>query len=398
MKTRLLIIFAIGIIGIIGTMSIFYAYQLPHYSLEIQGMEDTYIVGEEYSFYYTLSGYGNTCGFWVVSYPDQNGEIMQAGEVVDCHRPINKDLSYDSRKDLRKFSSLVPMVEGNYNVTVSLENIESVIFTFSVIGTNPQKVTDSLKIPNAERDAKLAAGYKLYPGVGWVHPDDQGHQQPIYRDDPNNPGELVLDLDAMILSDINQLGLVYQKNGNSEKFEKQMKLMQEKQQETASHYLGITISEIFIKENWNFPFRESSDVKIMDSEWDDPICEIPENIPFHLQKIRQSEMFQIFSEKYSQNPLLIDISDERNNRGMVHYDLVATSDGKLFTASTQFHLDSCNGEIHYQNVLFCKDTKNGKSEYTDNKKMQEDLEKYNIMYGEIPEELQKITDKKENEN
>ena len=60
------------------------------------------------------------------------------------------------------------------------------------------QVTDSLKIPNAERDAKLAAGYKLYPGVGWVHQDDLGNQQPIYRDNPNNPGELILDLDAMI--------------------------------------------------------------------------------------------------------------------------------------------------------------------------------------------------------
>jgi len=60
------------------------------------------------------------------------------------------------------------------------------------------QVTDSLTIPNAERDAKLAAGYKLYPGVGWVHPDDQGSQKPIYGDNPNNPGELVLDIDAMI--------------------------------------------------------------------------------------------------------------------------------------------------------------------------------------------------------
>ncbi len=65
-----------------------------------------------------------------------------------------------------------------------------------ILGDTPH-VTDSLKIPNAERDAKLAAGYKLYPG-GWVHPDDLGNQQPIYRDNPNNPGELVLDLDAMI--------------------------------------------------------------------------------------------------------------------------------------------------------------------------------------------------------
>jgi len=134
MKTRLLIILFL-IIGIIGTMSILYAYQLPHYSLEIQGMKDTYLIGEEYSFYYTLSGFGNTCHSWIVSYPDQNGEIKKAGEAVDCSRHTNKELSYDSRKDLRKFSSLVPKVEGKYNVTVSLENIKPVIFEFSVMHT-----------------------------------------------------------------------------------------------------------------------------------------------------------------------------------------------------------------------------------------------------------------------
>ena len=60
------------------------------------------------------------------------------------------------------------------------------------------KVTDSLSIPNAERDIKLAAGYKLYPGVGWVSPEDQFRQmEPIYRENPDT-GESVLDLDAMI--------------------------------------------------------------------------------------------------------------------------------------------------------------------------------------------------------
>ncbi len=68
-----------------------------------------------------------------------------------------------------------------------------------MIQENPEPdVTDSLKISNAERDAKLAAGYKLYPGVGWVHPDDLGNQQPIYKDNPDNPGELILVIDAMI--------------------------------------------------------------------------------------------------------------------------------------------------------------------------------------------------------
>ncbi|WP_148680203.1 hypothetical protein [Nitrosopumilus maritimus] len=60
------------------------------------------------------------------------------------------------------------------------------------------KITDSLTIPNAERDAKLAAGYKLYPGVGWVHSDDFGDQKPIYKTHPDNPSELILDIDAML--------------------------------------------------------------------------------------------------------------------------------------------------------------------------------------------------------
>lgn len=57
---------------------------------------------------------------------------------------------------------------------------------------------DSLKVPNAERDLKLATGYKLYPGVGWVKVDEQNIVAAIYRDNPENSEEQILDLDAMI--------------------------------------------------------------------------------------------------------------------------------------------------------------------------------------------------------
>ena len=132
MKTRfLIIIISIGIA--VGSVSILYAVQIPHYSLEIQGMKDVYNVGEEYSFYYTLSGFGHTCRSWIVSYPDHNGEIKKAGEALDCTRSTNKELSYDSRKDSRMFTSQVPKIEGKYNVTVSLENLGSVIHEFRVV-------------------------------------------------------------------------------------------------------------------------------------------------------------------------------------------------------------------------------------------------------------------------
>lgn len=131
MKTKSLIILFL-IIGIIGTVSILYAIQLPHYSLEIQGMKDTYFVGEEYSFYYTLSGYGHTCGTWLVWYPDQKGNVIPKGEVLDCSRPTNKEFSFNSEK----FTSIMPDTAGIYNVTVSVSKIkEPTVFEFTVIST-----------------------------------------------------------------------------------------------------------------------------------------------------------------------------------------------------------------------------------------------------------------------
>ena len=131
MKTSTQIILLLIIISA-GSISALYATQLPYYSLEIHGMKDTYFVGEEYSFYYTLSGYGNTCKSWIVSYPDHNGETKRAGEAIDCHRLTNKELDYDSRQDSRLFTSQVPRIEGKYNVTVSLENLEPVTHEFRV--------------------------------------------------------------------------------------------------------------------------------------------------------------------------------------------------------------------------------------------------------------------------
>lgn len=132
MKTRTQIVL-LSIIIVAGSISILYAVQIPHYSLEIQGMTDTYHVGEGYFFYYTLSGFGHTCRSWTVSYPDYNGEINRAGEAIDCFRPTNKELDYDSRKDSRMFASQVPEIEGKYNVTVSLENLEPVVHEFRVV-------------------------------------------------------------------------------------------------------------------------------------------------------------------------------------------------------------------------------------------------------------------------
>jgi hypothetical protein len=56
-----------------------------------------------------------------------------------------------------------------------------------------------IKIKNLERDSMLSAGYNLYPGVGWISPDEQKNApEPIYIENPNNTDELILDVDSMM--------------------------------------------------------------------------------------------------------------------------------------------------------------------------------------------------------
>ena len=162
--------------------------------------------------------------------------------------------------------------------------------------------------------------------------------------------------DAEILEEINMQATIHKNNNNQEKFDEQMSIMQERQKEIASRILESDISDAYVAEGWNFPFRKTSDVEIFNPKFKDPICDVSENIPIHLKEIRKSEMFQMFMAKYSHAHLLIDISDERNHNGSIHYHFIATSDSGKNTASTAFHLDSCTGEFIFDRyMLMCKD-------------------------------------------
>lgn len=137
MKTKFLIVIAtiIPIIGVV--MGLFFLSYTPiHYDLEIKGMNDTYFVGDTYTFYYTLSGFGNTCGSWIAMYPNHNGDVLHRGEVINCSDKQNNHISYDSRKDSRVFSLAVPQIEGKYNVTVRVEPADPVVYEFTVISKN----------------------------------------------------------------------------------------------------------------------------------------------------------------------------------------------------------------------------------------------------------------------
>ena len=136
MKTNYLIAIVATIItgSIIFALTVEYSFEKEYYDIEIQGMKEEYVVGDKYSFYYTLSGYGNTCGAWTVFYPDKDGIIQHNGAVIDCTGIANNHLSYDSRSDSRIFTSFVPEIEGRYNVTVSLESADNpTYYEFTVL-------------------------------------------------------------------------------------------------------------------------------------------------------------------------------------------------------------------------------------------------------------------------
>ena len=159
---------------------------------------------------------------------------------------------------------------------------------------------------------------------------------------------------ANTLSEINQRAITHQKNKEMEKFNEQMNLMEEKQKEIASNILGVPLSKVYVNSPFNFPFRDSSQVKHVNPEKQSTVCNIPKIIPTHLQTIQNSEMFQMFSEKYSSYPLTLEISDERNFESTVHYTLSATSDDENYYASAYFHINSCTGDTDPYLNLHCK--------------------------------------------
>ncbi len=170
-----------------------------------------------------------------------------------------------------------------------------------------------------------------------------------------------LESDAETLVQLNQQVIKYQKNDEQEKFVEQINMMQKKLNEIASDSLGIAISNSDPQDGFGgylFPYRDSSELKFREDQTPFPICNIEEKIPIHLQKIRETEMFQMFFKKYAQYKIELDIMDERLGDSLIHYGFLVTSEDGNKTATTFFHVNSCTDTIHEQelnNLLWCKD-------------------------------------------
>jgi len=94
-----------------------------HYEIEIIGMKDVYIVGEQYDFSYIISGYGYSCGSKEVTFPDQNGDTMKIISSSSCFAGVPmKDFVLDAQKeyDTTSVHGIIKK-SGTYNVTISFD-------------------------------------------------------------------------------------------------------------------------------------------------------------------------------------------------------------------------------------------------------------------------------------
>jgi len=180
----------------------------------------------------------------------------------------------------------------------------------------------------------------------------------IYQNPDETPKSTSFEKYSNKLVSINELSKKYQSQEDIQKFDESKILVQEKIKEMALDYLGLEITDMEFLEG-QYPFLKAEDRIKKFGYVPSSICDYEKNIPVQIQKISQTENFQIFGKKYSSYTLELIIMDERNDISNIHYGLIATN-GKNQSASTYFHLDSCTNEITDKTLyhLNCFDEEN----------------------------------------
>ena len=122
MKTSLLA--AIWIIitnSVIFVMLMSPSFEEEHYDITIYGLKDVYLIGESYSFSYTISGFGYSCGDRQVTYPDENGNTIRNFINADCNAGEPKTKFVISSNDKSNMKSILIKNPGRYNVSVMFD-------------------------------------------------------------------------------------------------------------------------------------------------------------------------------------------------------------------------------------------------------------------------------------
>lgn len=99
-----------------------YYQDQEHYEIEILGLKEQYRIGEEYSFYFVISGYGYACASYEVAYPDENGRIAKTRVDVSCNTEQHMgkfEINYLERKGTLGNTGI--QKPGTYTITVTFE-------------------------------------------------------------------------------------------------------------------------------------------------------------------------------------------------------------------------------------------------------------------------------------
>lgn len=110
-----------------------------HYDIEIIGLKDKYEIGEKYSFYFIISGYGYSCANYDAKYPDENGNILTMGAEVLCAAEQHMtEFEINNLERKGTIGNIGIEKSGTYSVTVTFEKPNqyfptSVTKTFEVV-------------------------------------------------------------------------------------------------------------------------------------------------------------------------------------------------------------------------------------------------------------------------
>lgn len=91
------------------------------YSVKITGLDDTYHIGEPYSFSYMISGYGSPCGGITITFPINKTASLTTGSIPACLKTNPTDFIMDAKKTYGTTYGHIVLPQGNYTVRVEFE-------------------------------------------------------------------------------------------------------------------------------------------------------------------------------------------------------------------------------------------------------------------------------------
>jgi len=94
-----------------------------HYAIEITGLKDVYLVGEQYDFSYIISGYGNSCGSKTVTFPDSNGDTIGSASSASCiaNLPMGMFVFDIQKEHGTTYGHIKLKNPGTYTITVTFD-------------------------------------------------------------------------------------------------------------------------------------------------------------------------------------------------------------------------------------------------------------------------------------